>query len=40
MAGSCDFSNVSDDVVDVMMCSELSTYLTTNLDWLKAKKLA
>ena len=31
MAGSWDFSDVSDDVVDVMTCSELSTYLTTNL---------
>ena len=31
MAGSWDFSDVSDDIVDVMTCSELSTYLTTNL---------
>ena len=28
MAGSWDFSDVSDDIVT---CSELSTYLTTNL---------
>lgn len=31
MAGSWDFSDVSDDVVDIMTCSELSSYLTTNL---------
>ena len=31
MAGSWDFSDVSDDVVDVMTCSELSTNMTTNL---------
>ena len=29
MAGSWDFSDVDD--VDIMTCSELSTYLTTNL---------
>ena len=33
MADSWDFSDVSDDVVDVMTCSELSTYLTTNLQF-------
>ena len=30
-AGSWDFGDVSDAIVDVMMCSELSTYLTTDL---------
>ena len=33
MAGSWDFSDVSDDVVDIMTCSELSIYLTTNLQF-------
>lgn len=30
-AGSWDFGDVSDAIVDVMTCSELSTYLTTDL---------